>query len=264
MNLNFVRIRAIIKTSGLSLSDNIDSRPAILLIFDVDGTLCNTAGLGRKAFELAFEDVYAIANAAEGIRPHGRTDMWIFREILIRHNRSHNDFGNKYSRFIVRYLFYLRQEIENWQVCNLMPGVEQLLEHLHCQNNVYLALGTGNEREAAYIKLDKLNVGHYFPVGGFGSDCIDRTEIIKIAQSKSCEHYQIDFKPDNTWVIGDTPFDIICGKKNGFNTIAVATGGIDIEELKRRHASVLLEDLSDMNRFLKSVALPGKDHAPCH
>ncbi len=232
----------------------------MLLIFDVDGTLCNTFGLGRRAFELAFEDVYKIANAAEGIRPHGRTDMWIFKQILINHNQPVEDFQNHYQKFISLYLRYLKDEILNWKVCRLLPGVDKLLECLHHEPNAYLALGTGNEKEAAYIKLNKLNVGQYFQTGGFGSDSIDRAEILRIAKQRACKHYDIEFSSEHVWVIGDTPLDIENGRKMGANTLAVATGGIDIDELKQHNSSALVEDLSDLDEFLNIVGLPNRVH----
>jgi len=52
------------------------NKPA-LLIFDVDGTLTESAGLTRVAFEKAVEDIYAIHNSTEGIKPYGKTDQRI-------------------------------------------------------------------------------------------------------------------------------------------------------------------------------------------
>ena len=49
-----------------------------LLLFDVDGTLINTGGAGRRALKRAFESVHGDSSALDAIRFSGRTDRWIF------------------------------------------------------------------------------------------------------------------------------------------------------------------------------------------
>ena len=51
-------------------------------------------------------------------------------------------------------------------------------------------------------------------------------------------------------VIGDTPFDIECARVAGAISIAVATGGHSVEELRAAGADFVLADLSDTQRVL--------------
>ena len=51
-------------------------------------------------------------------------------------------------------------------------------------------------------------------------------------------------KPQEVLVVGDTPFDIECGKFIGARVLAVATGGAKFEDLKRHSPDWLVEDLS--------------------
>ena len=53
-----------------------------LLLFDIDGTLVLTGGAGVRALNRAFCQVVGIVNALDGIRPHGKTDPAIVREIF--------------------------------------------------------------------------------------------------------------------------------------------------------------------------------------
>lgn len=225
----------------------------VLLIFDVDGTLCHTGGLGRVAFDSAFLELYGIEDAADGVRPHGRTDQWIFREIVRLQNIELVDFQSQYLTFIECYETHFERLIKTWDKAYLFTGVMTLLEKLDAESNIYLALGTGNVDHVAFMKLGKLGIDHFFPIGGFGSDSENRTEILKIAHLRSNQHYGITFMKENCWVIGDTHLDIINGRESGAQTIAVATGGSDIKELKLYNPTALFEDFNDWKRFFDII-----------
>lgn len=59
---------------------------------------------------------------------------------------------------------------------------------------------------------------------------------------------------DSVWVIGDTPLDIECARSVGAKVVAVTTGMVDAEELARHHPDLLLDDLSDVERVLSTIA----------
>ena len=66
----------------------------------------------------------------------------------------------------------------------ILPGVNDLLELL-ANNGTLLGLVTGNLEPIAWGKLKSIHIGHYFKLGGFGSDNINRTELVKIAVKKA-------------------------------------------------------------------------------
>ena len=56
----------------------------LLVLFDIDGTLIDTAGAGRRAIERAFEQVYGVdatKRPRDGVRYAGMTDPIIFRNV---------------------------------------------------------------------------------------------------------------------------------------------------------------------------------------
>jgi len=57
------------------------------------------------------------------------------------------------------------------------------------------------------------------------------------------------------FVIGDTPHDIECANAIGVRTIAVATGGYSVEELRAHHPWQLFEELPPPDEFLRLVGL---------
>jgi phosphoglycolate phosphatase len=57
-------------------------------------------------------------------------------------------------------------------------------------------------------------------------------------------------------VVGDTPFDIRCGKAIGAKVLAVATGGAKLEELKPLKPDWAVADLTQISaREICSVGL---------
>ncbi len=230
---------------------------ATLLIWDVDGTLTDSAGLTRVAFDKAFEDIYAISGSTVGIKPFGRTDPQIFREMLRNSNLHEDDFPEQFRKFIIRASDRLEKELEASDKPRLHYGVRELLDLLAIDDKVFLSLGTGNIERNARLKLEKLSINHFFPVGGFGSDDEDRATLIKIAFMRSKEYYNINFEEFNTWVIGDTYFDIQCGNNIGANTIAVATGIYNEAELSEHNPTALFADFRDRDRFLNLISNHG-------
>ena len=53
------------------------------------------------------------------------------------------------------------------------------------------------------------------------------------------------------FVVGDTPRDVQCGKHHGTQTVAVATGRFDKEQLETTDADVVFEDFSETAAVLE-------------
>src|SRR6476661_9321017 len=66
---------------------------SILILFDIDGTLVLTGGAGGRAMSRAFEQVFAIANAFDGVPMAGRTDAWILSDAAAAHGVSEDAAG---------------------------------------------------------------------------------------------------------------------------------------------------------------------------
>jgi phosphoglycolate phosphatase len=225
----------------------------ILLIFDVDGTLTDSAGLTRVALDLTALEFYGVEKATRGITAYGQTDKNIFEEMLKNNGISFDDLPAEFARFSQRYTQNLERLLAESHKPRLHNGIRELLERLVEEDNVFLALGTGSIELGARLKLRRHGVDHVFPVGGFADDSSERSELISAAYRRSCEHYGINFPLSRTWVIGDTPNDVICGRKLGANTIAVATGMSDMAELQSYTPTAIFPDFSDHFKFLQVV-----------
>ena len=54
-------------------------------------------------------------------------------------------------------------------------------------------------------------------------------------------------------MIGDTPLDVACAAASGARSIAVATGGYDVDALRAAGADAVFEDLSDTEAVMTAL-----------
>ena len=203
----------------------------------------------------AFEEVFAIANAFQGIPMAGRTDAWILSDTAAAHGIPPDAPG--LSRFRGIYLRYLALEIVAPGVARkgLMPGVRELLDALATRDDVYLALLTGNYEEGARLKLEYFDLWKYFPCGAFGDDAPHRNVLVPKALARVAECGGIAFAAADAIVIGDTPLDVGCAAHVGARSLAVATGSHSVEDLRAAGADAVLKDLSNTDEVLGIIGL---------
>ena len=222
-----------------------------ILLFDIDGTLIDSGGAGKRALEHAFKDVLNMENAMVGLSLDGKTDPQIISEVLDDHNiQSTNGLLASLRGSYIDNLERLIKKTEK----NLKPGVGTLLEALRNNSHKHIGLLTGNISEGARIKLEALGIYGYFTFGAYGSDEKDRDLLLPYAQKRYTEITGAHAPGEQFVVIGDTPRDVACAKPYGAMTIAVATGPHTEEDLRASGADVVLRDLTDTEGFLRLVS----------
>ena len=219
-------------------------QPALIL-FDIDGTLLLSGRAGLRAMTRAFADTFGITDAFRGESFGGRTDSFLVSKALQAAGLP--DTAEQHERFRETYIPLLAEEIQHPGTGHkgLMPGARELLEALDDHHHLHLALLTGNYREAAEIKLQHFELWDFFEWGAFSDDAADRNELVPIARRRA-ETYDIPTEAiERVIVVGDTPFDIECARVAGAKSIAVATGGFTVDQLKEFGADEVLQDLSN-------------------
>ena len=221
-----------------------------LILFDIDGTLLLSGRAGLRAMTRAFAATFGIADGFKEQSFGGRTDSFLVSRALQAAGLP--DTAENHARFRQAYLPLLAEEIQHPGVGHkgLMPGARQLVEALGDHDHLHVALLTGNYRAAAEIKLTHFELWEFFEWGAFSDDAADRNALVPIARLRA-ETY--DVPPEalaRVIVIGDTPHDIECARVAGAQSIAVATGGHTVEELRAAGADVVLADLSDTEKVL--------------
>ena len=224
-----------------------------LVMFDVDGTLILSSHAGMRAFHRAFEDVFHLPVDREVVRPDGKTDPLIAREML-----AFFDLAERWTEHTQRSLFsnYLQNlEVEMSLVAKsgalrVLPGVVNLLDTLARQWDLKLGLATGNLERGAEIKLRHAGLHNYFHFGGFGSDSEDRTELIRTGMRRGAD-LCAPSPVEASFVIGDTPLDIVHGHEAGARVLAVASARYTMPDMEPYRAEMLVPDLTDTAAILK-------------
>ena len=222
-----------------------------LLLWDIDGTLIDTARAGERAllrlirdnYRPDFGEVLPVALA-------GRTDTAIVGDIL-RHLEIESTPETVLS-VQKTYLALLAQMLPQGKA-RLHPGIREALEAIHAHPEIHQALLTGNLREGAKLQLTHLDLWKYFEFGAFADDSATRNELGPFALARAKTKLGIEFPPDRVYIIGDTPHDIACGKAIGAKTIGVATGSFSLAELKAQHPTHAFQDLANTQALLDLV-----------
>lgn len=221
-----------------------------VVLWDIDNTLLYTGGAGALGMTRAFHDLYGIADGFAAVEFSGRTDTAIFRDAARAHGLPGAEDGGELARFIDHYVDHLGRALREVRG-SLMPGVGEALAALAAQDDVVQALGTGNFRQGAALKLAHYGIDGFFPgtPGGFGEDDEAREQVIRVA----IERVAGNGAGARVVVIGDTPHDITAAKANGAVAIGVASGRNGVDELAGFGADAVFEDLRDTRRLLAAV-----------
>jgi phosphoglycolate phosphatase len=220
------------------------------ILFDIDGTLTDSAGAGRRALNQAMLDVTGIEDGFLGVGFAGKTDLMIIREGL---EKLGLDAGDRMISLVAgRYVANLRSEVAKGGG-HVKVGVRELIEGLQNTDGYILGLLTGNLAEGARIKLEPFDLNRFFSVGAYGDDAEDRNLLLPIALLRLREQRGMSLNPNDCLVIGDTPKDVECARVHGALSIAVATGPYPLEVLQETGADLVVPDLSGTARLLASI-----------
>jgi phosphoglycolate phosphatase-like HAD superfamily hydrolase len=214
-----------------------------IALFDIDGTLLRAGGAGRRAVEIAIGEVLGKSNdvSLESIPFAGRTDPWIISQALAKYGVAAD--RALIQEVIARYIAALPGQLALANAFEVLPGVVGLLRHLLGRRNLALGLGTGNAERAAYAKLARGGLESFFSFGGFGSDHVDRAEVLRIGLERGRK--KAEREDARAVVIGDTPRDVEAARAIGAECIAVETGGYEASALREAGASLVVSDLRD-------------------
>lgn len=244
-------------------TEGYNARPMVptLVLFDLDGTLVDAGGAGRRGLERAFEQVFGVPNMAgpsSRVRFEGKTDPTILADLAREAGIADADFAERKERLLEAYLEGLADDMARHDPRRrILPGVVPLLEALHARESVHTGLLTGNLERGARIKLEPFGLNRYFADGGFSSDSADRSEIARVAHARASRRTGLRFAADRTFVVGDTELDVACAHANGFRAIAVASGWVSRERLAASGPDVLLDTLEDLPALLRAMGIDG-------
>ena len=225
-----------------------------LVLFDIDGTLLSSEGIGRTAMRRALGSIFG-SPGNPAYRYDGKTDRQIVRDVMRLEGHSDEYIDSQMEKLIETYLEGL---IENAKSGNFnvrpLEGVAELLDALEARKDVVLGLLTGNVERGARTKLTAAGINpDRFHINAFGSDSEHRPELPAIAQRRASEKLGLDIERGRMVVIGDTPADIACGRSLGAKAIGVASGHYTVEQLQEHDPYAVFPSLANTQQVLESI-----------
>ena len=215
-----------------------------LVLFDIDGTLLrNSGGWHRRALEGAARKVLGVDATLDGIPTSGCLDRDLIRIMLSNAGvsaagikRSMQAMMDEAQRIYLSTCPSLRKRVT--------PGSRMLLYRLH-QRHVPAGLVTGNLTRIGWHKMESAGLRRYLRYGAFAELASTRAGLVKLAVAEARREGWID-RHATISLIGDHPNDIQAAKANGVQSIAVGTGLVGMEALRREQPDVLVEDLRSL------------------
>ena len=222
-------------------------RPTVAL-FDIDGTLIVTGGTGRRSVNRAFGKLHGRADACDSFGFDGMTDRLIARTGLTAIGVEVS--AEAIDAWLAEYLLALADEVARADGARfrLLPGMQEAISAAQGAG-MAVGLGTGNVREGARIKLERVGVHHHFRFGGFGCDAEARSEVLRLGAERGAAELGVPLAQCRVVVIGDTPRDVDAAASIGAECIAVATGSYSVAELQASGALHTFADFSDAAAF---------------
>jgi phosphoglycolate phosphatase-like HAD superfamily hydrolase len=212
-------------------------------LFDIDGTLVTTGGVGRRAVERAFAHQHGRPDACSQVRFDGMTDRSIMRLGLEAIGVDATDAA--IDALLVTYLAELQAELllSNPESYRVHAGVHEAIAAA-AGRGMALGLGTGNIEHGARLKLGHVGLYHHFSFGGFGSDHELRVELIRRGAERGAARLGRPLAACRVLVIGDTPKDIDAARGIGAESLGVGTGSFTAAQLREHGASFAFDHLA--------------------
>jgi phosphoglycolate phosphatase-like HAD superfamily hydrolase len=221
---------------------------ALIVLWDIDHTLIDNAGVSKEIYAAAFETVTG-ARPVEPAVTEGRTDRLIMRGMFRRNGVDEPEWPQVETALAEageERLEILRERGA------ALPGVREALKEASVHDGWVSSVLTGNIAANARVKLAAFGLDGLLdlPVGAYGADSEERPHLVDIARRRIHRDRRL---PIDTPVVlvGDTPRDVEAALTSGAHVIAVATGIDSPSALAAAGARVVLPDLADTDRVLR-------------
>jgi phosphoglycolate phosphatase len=224
----------------------------MLALFDIDGTLIRTGGAGGRALARAVHGLHGWPDALRGMDLSGQTDPAIIEAIFVA-RRGHAPTPEEVDRLLEAYLPLLAEELQRApEKVRVLPGVDAAIRAALALGAL-VGLATGNVEPAARHKLEAAGLWTRFGFGGYGSDAHARAELVAraIARGEARLGRKVDGR--EVVVIGDTPLDVAAAHACGARSVAVATGGASMDDLRASGAHLVIETLDELVHRLPEI-----------
>lgn len=216
-----------------------------LLIFDLDGTLTDTAQDIADAINYALKPFGQRTYSVEETKAMVGSGISKLLESLLPATPGPREGGEPSAKETVtnRFLDYYAEHLLDNTI--VYPHVKETLSKLYNYINVVVS----NKRESfSKSILDGLGILKYFDIV-LGSDSVPEKKPSPVPILKLLERYSIT--RDEAVIIGDSNYDIEAGRAAGVKTIAVTYGFRGREVLK--DSDVIIDSFDELLNILPQI-----------
>lgn len=222
----------------------------MLLIFDIDGTLCDTKDVGDNCFIELFEQKYKCnLGNVEWERFPNVTDKALFYDTyqmqfgIVPTVEIIEEFKALYRQEIIK---LTENQADKFRV---VKGANEFLAHCKAKN-LHIAIATGAWKEVAILKMQAAGLHYEHIVLASSDDDFRRTGIVNKA-IKNVKNAQqcIDF--EKIIYFGDGLWDLKCCQDLNIDFI-----GLDIDnnqKLKKAGVPFIVEHFEDWNKIFEYI-----------
>ncbi len=201
-------------------------------LFDIDGTLVNTAALIREAVEQVLREdgiipTWEEITAGLSLRAADRMRRWA---------RSEGHAEALAVRYVERYLVLHDELVRPY------PGMEETLETLS-RRGISMGVVTSKRREPALKTLGAFGLGRFFRIVVCEEDgALPKPDPGPLLLAAA----RLGVAPDETVMIGDAASDIRAGRNAGMETVGAWWGTVEPDALRAAKPTWLIAQPADL------------------
>lgn len=221
-----------------------------LVLWDIDGTLVDVKGAGRRAFIHGIERAWGIVDDLADISFAGATDLGVLASLRARlhlpEERTHAFFvhmAEELERGLAAAGRVVAGETAGSAVA--VAGAIEVVRALGERADVVQGLVTGNARATAFVKLRHAGVPEEpFRVGAFGDEHADRSELAKRALQRAGP-------VTRSVLIGDTASDAKAARSIGAVSIVLLRRPNERDAIVQAGADHIIDVLTDVLAIIR-------------
>lgn len=209
-----------------------------LICFDMDNTIIDATKTHLMAYKKAFESYGLKLNENKISSLFGMEGHYLIKKLYPSLRKEEiNSIMNKHHQIIIK----ARQKP--------IKGAVKALKKLKKEYELAIVSNCRNDEIPKILRNAKINP-RIFDVK-IGNDKVShpKPSADEILKAEKLLHLKADY------IVGDSIYDVIAGKRAKVKTIAVLTGNTPISVLKKMKPTKILKSISDLPRFLLSKNL---------
>lgn len=203
------------------------------ILFDLDGTLLNTNELIYKSFIHMFREVL-------NIEPDKNEITLLYGKPLEVSLKSYTDDKATIDNMIKVYRKYNLYHHDS--MCRAFDNIPEMLGKLK-ERKIKCGVVTSKKRNVAMKGLIISDILKFMDVVITPEDTQNHKPEAEPAL-KACE--MLNLKPEEVMMVGDSPYDLLCGKSAGCFSCGVEYTQIELDELKKVNPDYMIKEPLDL------------------